>query len=64
MSAAECGELREKKAMIFPCQFHEIAAVPEEVKSQPLVKVDGALDVLYNNLRYELFCRIDVSAHI
>src|SRR5437867_9120405 len=63
MSVAECGELGEKKAMIFPGQFREIAAVSKEVESQPPVKVDRALDVLYDNLCYELLCRIYVSAH-
>jgi hypothetical protein len=33
MSVAECGELGEKKAMIFPGQFREIAAVSKEVES-------------------------------
>jgi hypothetical protein len=49
--------------MIFPRQFHEIAAVPKEVESQPAVKVDRALNVLYDNLGYELLCGIDVPTH-
>ena len=63
MSVSECGELRKKKAMIFPGQFHEIAAVSKEVESQPPVKVDRAFNVLHDNLGYELFGRIDVCAH-
>jgi hypothetical protein len=63
MSVSECRELGKKKSMIFPGQFREIAAVSQEVESQPPVKVDRAFDVLYDNLRNELFGRIDVSAH-
>jgi hypothetical protein len=63
MSVAECGDLGEKKAMIFPCQLREIPAVSKEVESQPPVKVDRTLDVLYDDLCYELFCRIYVSGH-
>src|SRR5262249_7224652 len=33
MSIAECRELGQKEAMIFPGQFHEIATVSKEVES-------------------------------
>src|SRR5262249_36816537 len=49
--------------MIFPGQFHEIAAVSKKVEAQPPVKVDGTLDVLYDNLSYQLLCGVNVSAH-
>lgn len=54
--------LREK-GDDFPGKFREIAAVSKQVESQPPVKVDRALDVLYDNLCYELLCRIYVSGH-
>src|SRR6266516_3580273 len=63
MDVAECRELGEKKAVVFPGQFHEIAAVSEQFESQAPVKGDGASYVPYNDLRHELLCRIHVSAH-
>src|SRR5262245_31283634 len=60
---AECGELSKKKAVIFPGQFHEIAAVSKEFESQTPVKVDGEPYVPYHNLRHELLSRIHISAH-
>src|SRR5215467_13615397 len=63
MSVAECGELGEKKTVAFPGQFHEIAAVSEQLKSQAPVERDGRCDVPYNDLRHKLLCRIHVSAH-
>ena len=62
-SITEGGELGEKKAMTFPGQFREIAAVSKQVKPQARVKVDRAFKVLCDNLCNELFRRIDVPAH-
>lgn len=43
----------EKKSVIFPSQFHEIAADLRRFKSQTPVKVDGTPYVSYDDLRHE-----------
>src|SRR5215831_18411027 len=63
IESLERRRLGEKEPMTFPGQFHKIAPVSKQRKTQSTIELRGTPDVANDDLGHELLRRIDVPAH-
>jgi hypothetical protein len=57
----EGREFSKEETVVFPSQFHEVAAIAKKLESQETIELGGAVYVSDHDLGHELLCRIDVS---